>query len=207
VKGVDAGVRFEDGFFDFGATLFWNRLDGAIANVSLGQGPGTFPGVGFVAAGGTYRQRQNLDAIVAKGLALDASYYLTSDVRIKFGYAYVDAKVRASGVAAPLNGLRPAQVPHHFGYASLTYDDRAIRAEATLRYIGQQFEDDANSRVLADALTADLSVVYKLNQRLNLELRGENLFDERVEAAISGSGIIERATPRTIWFGVRWNFD
>jgi vitamin B12 transporter len=207
VKGVEAGVRFEDGFLDLGATLFWNRLDGAIANVSLGQGPGVFPGVGFVAAGGTYRQRQNLDAIVAKGLEVDASYYLTSDVKIKFGYAFVDAKVRASGAAAPLYGLRPAQVPRHFGNASLAFDDRTFRAEATLRYIGQQFEDDANSRVLADALTADLSLGYELDNRFSLELRGENLFGARIEAAISGSGIIERASPRTIWFGLRFRLD
>jgi vitamin B12 transporter len=207
VKGVEAGVRFEDGFLDLGATLFWNRLDGAIANVTLGAGPGVFPGVGFVAAGGTYRQRQNLDAIVSKGIELDASYYLTSDIRFKLGYAFVDAEVRASGAAASLNGLRPAQVPRHFGNAALAYDDRKVSAAATLRYIGRQFEDDANVRVLDDALPVDLSLGYALDDRLTLELRGENLFDARVEAAISGVGIIERANPRTIWFGLRYWLD
>jgi vitamin B12 transporter len=190
-----------------GATLFWNRLDGAIANVTLGAGPGVFPGVGFVAAGGTYRQRQNLDAIISKGVELDASYDLTDALRFRLGYAYVDAEVRGSGVAAPLNGLRPAQVPRHFGNASLAYDDGRFNAEATLRYIGRQFEDDANSRVLDDALTADMSLGYALDDRLTLELRGENLFNARVEAAVSGAGIIERANPRTIWFGLRYSLD
>jgi outer membrane receptor protein involved in Fe transport len=207
VKGVEAGAGYEDATLNLGATLFYNRLDGAIANVSLGQGPGVFPGVGFVAAGGTYRQRRNLDAIVSKGLELDVSYDLTPDIRVKIGYAYVDAKVRASGTAAPLNGLRPAQVPRHFGNASFAFDDGVFSTEATLRYIGQQFEDDANARVLDDALTADLTMGYQLNKQFRLELRGENLFDARVEVAISGNGIIERAHPRTIWFGVRWNFD
>jgi outer membrane receptor protein involved in Fe transport len=207
VKGAEAGARYEDGSLNLGATLFWNRLDGAIANVTFGAGPGLFPGVGFVAAGGTYRQRQNLDAIISKGVELDASYDLTSELRFRLGYAYVDAEVRGSGVAAPLSGLRPAQVPRHFGNASLAFDDGAFSAEATLRYIGRQFEDDANARVLDDALTADLALGYQLDKQFSLELRGENLFDARVEAAISGSGIIERANPRTIWFGVRWNFD
>jgi outer membrane receptor protein involved in Fe transport len=207
VKGVEAGARYEDGSLNLGATLFWNRLDGAIANVTLGAGPGLFPGVGFVAAGGTYRQRQNLDAIISKGVELDASYDLTSELRFRLGYAYVDAEVRGSGIAAPLSGLRPAQVPRHFGNASLAYDEGGFNVEATLRYIGQQFEDDANSRNLGDALTADLSLGHELDDRFSLELRGENLFDERVEAAISGTGVIERANPRTIWFGVRWNFD
>jgi outer membrane receptor protein involved in Fe transport len=71
----------------------------------------------------------------------------------------------------------------------------------------RQFDDDANSRALADALTVDLMAAYGLSTKLRVELRGENLFNERVEAAISGNGIIERASPRTLWLGVRWNFD
>ena len=31
-----------------------------------------------------------------------------------------------------------------------------------------------------------------------------NLTDEEVVAGISGTGIVERATPRTLWFGLRW---
>ena len=34
----------------------------------MGQGPGTFPGVGFVAAGGIYYQRQNVDAVTVRGV-------------------------------------------------------------------------------------------------------------------------------------------
>jgi vitamin B12 transporter len=207
VKGIDAGIEYEGRRLSLNATAFWNRLNGAIANVSLGQGAGVFQGVGFVAAGGTYRQRQNLDAIVSKGFELDARLELADPLDLRFGYAYVDATVRASGSAAALRGLRPAQVPRHFGNASLAYDDRGFRAEATLRYIGQQFEDDANSRVLQDAFTADASLGYSINDQLGLELRAENILGARVEAAISGTGIIERANPRTIWLGVRWNFD
>ena len=38
-------------------------------------------------------------------------------------------------------------------------------------------------------------------------MRAENLFNARVEATISGTGIIERATPRTLWLGASWKFD
>ena len=41
--------------------------------MTLGQGPGTFAGVGFVAAGGVYRQRQNVDAVTSRGVEVDAS--------------------------------------------------------------------------------------------------------------------------------------
>ena len=207
VEGFDAGLAYSRGNVDLGVTIFRNRLNGAIANVTLGQGPGNFPGVGFVAAGGTYRQRQNLDAIVSKGVEVDAGINLTNAVSLTAGYAFVDAEVRGSGVSAPLNGLRPAQVPRHFGNATLAYDADAVSASTTLRYIGSQFEDDGNVRVLDEAVTLDFDLGFDVGSGLRLQLRGENLFDARVEAAISGTGIIERANPRTLWLGASWKFD
>ena len=37
-----------------------------------------------------------------------------------------------------------------------------------------------------------------------IEARAENLADARVEAGISGADIVERATPRTLWLGLRY---
>jgi outer membrane receptor protein involved in Fe transport len=132
---------------------------------------------------------------------------LGAGLNARLGYAYVDAEVRGTGASAPLNGLRPAQVPQHFGHATLAYDADPVSVATTLRYIGSQFEDDANIRVLADAVTMDFDLGFDLGRDVRLQLRGENLFDARVEAAISGSGIIERANPRTLWLGLSWNFD
>ena len=73
-EGVEAGLDWRPAArARIGLTAFANRLEGAIANVTLGRGPGTFPGVGFVAAGGDYRQRDNLDSIEAKGVELDGA--------------------------------------------------------------------------------------------------------------------------------------
>lgn len=210
IKGVEASLSFgEDREQRADLTIFYNRLDDAIANVSLGAGPGVFPGVGFVAAGGTYRQRQNLEAIISKGIELDARMPLSNAVGLRIAYSYVDAQVRGTGASAGLNGLRPAQVAKHAGNASIDFQNDVAdwQAAFTMRYIGSQFDDDANSRNLADAITADAMVHHRFGGGLALELRGENLFDTRIEAAISSAGIIEGATPRTIWFGVRWNFD
>jgi vitamin B12 transporter len=182
------------------ATAFTNRLTSAIANVTLGAGPGTFPGVGFVAAGGAYRRRFNVDAIQSRGIELDGT--------ARFGawhasarYAYTDARVKSAGAALALNGLRPAQVPRHTASATLGWTGLG----ATLRYVSAQFEDDQNRRQLADALTVDAVANWPVTDHVTLSLRGENLTDTRVEAAISGTGIVERATPRTLWLGVKIN--
>ncbi|AQR74826.1 TonB-dependent receptor [Sphingomonas sp. LM7] len=185
------------------ATGYWNRLDDAIANVTIAKGPGTFPGVGFVSAAGAYRQRQNLDAVEARGVELDARLG-TGPLSFSASYALADSRVRASGAAATLDDLRPAQTAQHQASATLAWMRRDLGGALTARYASPQFEDDQNSRELADALTFDAVAALPLTGSLTAELRAENLADARIEAGISGPGVIERATPRTLWFGLRY---
>jgi outer membrane receptor protein involved in Fe transport len=205
LEGVEAGLDFRPApWARIGVTLFANRLTDAIANVTLGTGPGTFPGVGFVAAGGALRQRQNVDAVESRGVEVDASLSF-GPFRLAAGYSYADAEVSASGPATPLDGLRPAQTPRHNFTASLAWQGpRGIRASAGLRYVSAQYEDDLNAQRIPDALTLDAAATIPVTRSLAIEARGENLTDQEVVAGISGAGIVERATPRTLWIGLRW---
>lgn len=180
------------------ATIFSNRLRDAIGNVTLANGPGVYPGVGFVAAGGAYRQRLNLDAVKSTGVEFDAELSVRM-WRLSGSYAYTRARVKASGAALALNGLRPAQVPAHM--ASVTVSRNGL--SATLHHVASQYEDDSNSRSLGKATTLDLMAEWPLGKHFTLALRGENVTNARVEAAISGLGVIERATPRTLWLGMK----
>ena len=200
VRGVEAGVGWKptDGA-KLSATLFTNRLEDAIANVTVARGPGTFPGVGFVSAAGVFRQRQNLDAIRSNGFEIDAGVTV-GDWRAQASYAYTDAVVRSSGIAANLNGLRPAQVARHNASATLGWQGASL----TARYVGPQFEDDQNLRRLRSAVTLDGALNLPLMRGLALSLRAENITNSRIEAGVSASGVIERASPRAFWFGLRW---
>jgi outer membrane receptor protein involved in Fe transport len=183
-------------------TAFANRLTGAIANVTLGRGPGNFPGVGFVAAGGDYRQRQNLDSIDAKGLEAEARYAMGSWTA-SAGWSWVDARVRASGAALPLDGLRPAQTARHSLSSTLIWSGKGARASVTARYSGGQFEDDLNRQLLPAAFTLDATALVPIGRRIAIEARAENAANARILAGISGDGVRERATPRTLWVGLR----
>lgn len=219
VTGANAGLRPESldgvevGFdyapasiLDFSGTLFYNRLEDAIANVTVGQGPGFFPGIGFVPPGGLARQRQNLDAIEAVGIELDARARF-AEWSIALSYAFTDAEVEGSGAAVALDRLRPVQVARHNGSATLSYTrDMGGEAAITLRYIGGRFEDDLNERPLDDAFTVGARALIPLYGPLKAELRAENIFGARVEAGVSGAGLIERATPQTFWAGLRFAF-
>jgi outer membrane receptor protein involved in Fe transport len=185
-------------------TVFHNILDHAIGNITLGQGPGTFPGVGFVAAGGVYRQRGNLDAIRSNGVELEG-HLTDGEWRLSASYAYVDARVRGSGLSAPLDGLRPAQTPKNQLSVTLGREELwGLSTSATLRYVSGQFEDDQNSRVDKHATTLDLTASVPIGHDLSIEARAENVTNTLVEATIASDGTIERATPRTIWIGIRF---
>ena len=205
LDGIEAGIDLRPlPHIRFGATVFANRLRDAIANITLGEGPGSFPQVGFVAAGGTFSQRGNLDAIVSRGAELDTRLDL-GRWHLSAGYSFADATVRASGAAGPLDGLRPAQTPRHSAVATLSWSDpRGAYASVTARYVGGQYEDDRNSQLIPDALTFDAVVAIPVSRRLAVELRAENLTDARVVAGISGNDLIERANPRTLWIGLDW---
>ncbi|MCY7398299.1 MAG: TonB-dependent receptor [Sphingomonas bacterium] len=203
--GIDAGIDWVPARgTKLSATLFANRLDGAIANVSLGTGPGVFPQVGFVAAGGVFRQRQNVDAIRTRGLEIDGSW-TRGPWRTALSYALTDARLEADGAALALDGKRPAQVARHSASASLGWAQGALGLDATARFTGRQFEDDNNRRALPAALTFDTSARVAVSRRLTLEARAENLFDKQLVATLGADGTRERALPRTLWIGLLIN--
>lgn len=204
VRGVEIGLDWEIATFSFSSTLFYNVLDNAIANVTLDQGPGLFPGVGFVSGAGTFSQRQNLDEIESLGAEFDAVLDIGS-FSISASYAYVDAEVAGTAEQIAIDGLRPAQVPRHFATGSLGWYPSGGNSgiTTTLRYVGGQFDDDGNTLLLGDAFSVDGRATYALNDNLTVEARVENLFDAEILAGISGGGIIERARPQTFWIGLR----
>lgn len=189
--GGEVGVDWNSGDTKLSATVFGNHLTNAIANVTLAP---------------NLNQRQNLDAIDSKGIEVSAEQRI-GPATLRATYAFTDAKVDASGGAATLDGRRPAQIAKHGGSVSLRSNASGpFGGFATLRYVGKQNEDDLGLLELGDALTVDAGLSWKLAKAISIEARGENLFDELVPAAISSSGIVERATPRTLWIGARVSF-
>jgi len=200
--GAEAGAEYARGPFRLSLTGFVNRLKDAIANVTLDEGPGNFPGVGFVAAGGTYRQRQNVDAVNVRGVEASAEWS-SGPWALSAGASITHAQMEASGVAGFLDRLRPAQTPKFAGTLSASWQDGAKGAEVAFHRVGAQFEDDLNTRTLKAATTVDASVSWPLSRDLQLVARAENLTNKLVMAAVNGDGSIERATPRTLWIGLR----
>ena len=200
--GEEVGIQYRHDGITLSVTAFANRLSDAIANVTLGEGPGTFPGVGFVPAGGAFRQRQNLHVVRIHGLEA-SSEIRRGDFNATLGASLNDAKVRADGSAADLDGLRPAQTPRFSLVGSVGWESRGRAISLILRHVGNQYEDDLNSLKLPRATTMDAFAAWPIGSGLQVIARGENLFDKTVVVGIGNDGSIERATPRTLWIGLR----
>ena len=200
--GAEAGGEYSRGPLHLSLTAFVNKLKDAIANVTLGKGPGVFPQVGFVGAGGTFSQRQNVDAVNVRGVEASANW-TAGPWSISAGASLTHARMEGSGAATVLTGLRPAQTPKFAGTLAVGWQKDGKGAQLLLRRVGAQFDDDLNAAVLKPATMLDAYFAWPLTPRLQLIARGENIADALVMAGINGDNSIERATPRTLWLGLR----
>ncbi|MCP1469731.1 iron complex outermembrane receptor protein [Sphingobium sp. OAS761] len=185
LKGVEAGIDLTPlSGVTIGATAFYNRLDDAIANVTVAANT---------------RERRNVNRIVAKGLELTASAR-AGDFLLSASYAYSHSEVDAPGMA--FDGLRPAQTPRHAASATVAWAPAAGPSlSTTLRYVSKQYEDDLQTDILPHALTLDAVARLPVGHGVTLTARGENLFDETIVTRSAG-GSMDLGTPRTFWIGV-----
>lgn len=187
-KGYEAGIDLTPARgVRLSVTGFDNRIEDAIANVTIGA---------------NLRQRQNVDQIRARGI--EAAAHLESGMfRFDGSLAWTDAELR-NGAASALTGKRPAQTPRFAASATVGIAPAAgWQVAATLRHVGQQFEDDLEQDSLPTATTLDAFVMVPLAGGASLVLRGENLFDKDIVTRNSG-GSIDLGSPRTLWAGLRF---
>lgn len=207
LQGVETGLAFDREGVRWGASVFWNQIEDAIVNVTLGSGPATFPRAGFVPAGGVLRQRQNAGTIDAWGVELKGALDLSSAVSLNAAASWTDAEIDSGSSAAQLTGLRPAQAPEWSATAGLDWraTDRLTLALAA-RYESSRFDDDLNSRVLDSAVTLDARAEWAFTRNATLWMAADNLFDEDVEVSETGTGVAGYGPPRTVSIGLRLSY-
>lgn len=188
LRGYEAGVDFHPSeALSLSLTAFDNKLKDAVANVTLTS---------------TRRERQNVDAIRARGIEASGTLAL-GRVDLSGSLSWTDAEVEASGTQSALDGLRPAQVPKLAASGTVAWAPRdGWRLAATVRHTGAQFEDDLETDVLPAATTLDLFAQVPVAPLVSVVLRGENLTDETIVTRNQG-GSIDLGAPRTVWAGIR----
>lgn len=205
LQGIETGLSWDRGATSLGATLFWNQIEDAIVNVTIGFGPGILPALpraGFVPAGGVLRQRQNAGTIEATGVELNAEHRFDR-LTLSAALAWTDATLDGGASAAQLTGLRPAQAPEWSGSAGVEWraTDR-VSLSARARYESARFDDDLNSRVLDSAVTLDARGDLQVTDGVRLYLMADNLFDEEVQVSRTADNVAGFGPPRTLRAGL-----
>ena len=205
LQGVEAGLSWDDARTSFGATVFVNRIEAVIVNVTLGAGPGiiaALPRAGFIPAGGVLRQRRNAGMIEAVGIELTAEHRL-DDITFSGALSVTDAEVDGGAAAPQLTGLRPAQAPVLSATAGADWHlgDR-LTLGVRGRYESQRFEDDLNSRVLEAALTLDARADWQVRDGVTLYVAADNLLNAAVEVSETANGVAGFGPSRTLRAGV-----
>jgi outer membrane receptor protein involved in Fe transport len=191
LQGYEAGIDWTPlRGVKLALTAFDNKVENAITNVTIGT---------------NVRERRNIDAIKARGL--EASAQVEAGAFTLAGtLAYTDAEQRGTGAAAALNGFIPSQTPQWAASASLGWRPaEGMQFSASVRHIGDQYEDDQQIDLLPAATTVDLFGQVPLFDKLSAVARVENLLDEEIVTRNQG-GSIDLGTPRTAWIGVRYGF-
>ncbi len=203
LRGIEAGLAWSPTWGEATLTVFANRIEDAIVNVTVGQGPATFPRAGFVPAGGVLRRRDNAGTIEAVGIEAAVGGHLGERLAWTLAAALTEAEMDGGAAAPQLSGLRPAQAPRATLTAGLDWratDRLALSVRA--RHESDRFEDDLNSRVLEAATTLDARADWRLTNRARLYLAADNLTDEDVQVSETADGVEGFGPPRTVRLGL-----
>ncbi len=182
LSGAEVGLDLTGTAGRLSVTLFRNRLDDLITNVTLSASPNLI-----------VRERQNRDRALVRGLEVE--------LRRRWGpwtaeTSYLVADSRFA------EGARVPQVPKHQGSAQLAYSGEATLIAFGVRAYTLQFEDDANLFRLPGFASVHLAVRRRLKAGLFAVGTVENLLDHQYLVGFTPQP--QTGAPRLWRAGLRW---
>ncbi len=200
--GAEIGVGGNRAGVEWSATAFYNRLNDAVINATVRQGPFVDPVEGVIPAGGTLFQRRNVAAIQAWGVEASARKDW-GRVSARLAADYTSSRVEGGAAAPALNGLQPAETPRltvTAGASWRPFDRLTLEAEA--RYESARYDDDLNTRRLAAGGTANLRADVRVARTVSVFAALDNLFDAAIQTGRTAGDTVSYGPPRLIRVGV-----
>lgn len=200
----EIGATWSRGPLRVAAVGFAARLENPVDNVTLVQGPGTFPGFGTLPAGTVGQERLNLGRADTDGVQLGAAWRPADAWSLELSVVEEDARVASAPAAPGLVGRSLPEVARWNASLELAcHPLAALSLTARIRRTGAQFDDDQNRLPLAPATVADASLRVRLSPRAQAFVSAENLGNSRIETAHSAAGVFSIAPPRLADVGAR----
>jgi outer membrane receptor protein involved in Fe transport len=147
------------------AIVYATWLDGAIYNRTISA-----------SSTAIVRERTNGDARTV-GSELELEWRLVDALSLTTAWAFNNAKF----TSGELSGKRVPQVPRATGSIGLRGSVGSFAGAASLRLIGEQFDDDVNNFLLRRGSLFDGRIGWRWSRRLELFAAVENAFDREID--------------------------
>jgi outer membrane receptor protein involved in Fe transport len=201
---AEVGTAWKRGGLDLTLTGFGARLINPVANVTLAQGPGTFPLFGTLGAGAVGQERLNLGRADTLGAQLGAAWHPSEAWTLDLAAIDESATVAEAAVAPGLVGRTLPEVPRwNISFGAAWRPVQRLSVSLRLAYVSSQFDDDQNLLPLSAATVVDASARLQVFPHAELFLSVENAGDVSVETAHSALGVYSVAPPRLAGAGMR----
>ncbi len=194
LTGIEGGALYSRAGVSARVTAFFNTLDGAIANFTLGQTGATI-----------FRERRNSDEIRAIGMEVEADLRLHPTVTVNAQTTFTSSEFRGSVATPTLAGNEVPQVPGvQFGLGVAWSAPQQVSVATLVRGSSSQFDDDLNTPAfkLNPYAVLDFSVSRPITRSLQAMFSVENLFDKDYDTGRTPLRTI--GWPRTVRVGVRF---
>ena len=185
---------------------FENRIQDAIANINLVRGPGTLGEWGYLSATGVGARRENIDSVSVRGLEARLEWKPDRLLTVAAGWLGTQSQVRRCSVQPSLEGRQLPQVPSQQASLQLRGDSDHWRWDVTLRWVGSQFDDDANQNSLSSFHSTDLRLTRRFGLKTELFATVENLTNAEIQTRRDSNGTVAIGAPRMWSAGVRREF-
>jgi outer membrane receptor protein involved in Fe transport len=210
LHGLEAGVDFTAGRAQARITAFHTRVHDPIFELTVataGTTARTIAPCGFVPAGGTCRQRRNVDLMRSHGVEAELDLPLTDALTVRASWIYNPTRVLRAELQPELVGKQTRANARH-GYTVSAFLDRPSLANLvlTVRSAGRRFEDDLNQLALASFVVADVHASRALVAGTQVFLGVENLFDAEYPISRANNGLVRVGSPRMIEGGFRYHW-
>lgn len=184
-----------------GLYQYW--IEDTVANVFLFAGPGTTPQGVPVPPDGTFNQRQNVDRAETFGWQTRIDFQATDMIRLNLIYLYTDARFTESSTQPELAGARFPNIPYHrFTLSASVAATEKLSLGAAWDYGGETVDLAGLGRPIEEFTSLRLLLGYRLNNRVQVNMRLENALDEIIHTGQASPSAREIQPPRHFWMTV-----
>lgn len=203
---VEAGIRGSAGGVDYEATIFRMDFDNQIIPANSNSQ--------FQVTNGGQTLHQGVELGV--GVRLGAGFSVDANLTHIADATFIGDRFTSAGALSAPDGNRVPYTPEWIANLVVSYERGALRSSVRLHHTSSQFTDVLNTRAINESVSgfftgeidgytiADLGVLYRFNDRLELGATVKNVADERYIASLRQG--IYVGPERSYDVGLRYRF-